>query len=235
MSIYHPSGITVEIVGIEANSNGRSCYQHDVCGALVEEDVVLRLRKVQILNSLGREEPTIAAYHVSDGIDQCRVGFLQRHIVAHARQNIWWRFGTSNRGVFIPSTKTSISPIVGNFEQIMQPHMLQILESATQEQEGGTILSKGINPNCGANWHIQIWTVQEWSCPPMMVIVKCLTCIAESLRLWHKSGRAAMMYFTKDQSTIHLYINLLKQLKFVIISTSHIYFQSAINIIVWGS
>jgi hypothetical protein len=88
MSIYHPSGITVEIVGIEANSNGRSCYQHDVCGALVEEDVVLRLRKVQILNSLGREEPTIAAYHVSDGIDQCRVGFLQRHIVAHARQNI---------------------------------------------------------------------------------------------------------------------------------------------------
>jgi hypothetical protein len=86
MSIYHPTGITVEIVGIEANSNGRSCYQHDVCGTLVEEDVVLRLRKVQILNSLGREEPAIAAYHVSDGIDQCRVGFLQRHFVAHARK-----------------------------------------------------------------------------------------------------------------------------------------------------
>ena len=84
MSIYHPTGITVEIVGIEAVSNGRSCYQHDVCGTLVEEDVVLRLRKVQILNSLGREETAIAAYHVSDGIDQCRVGFLQRHFVAHA-------------------------------------------------------------------------------------------------------------------------------------------------------
>ena len=51
-----PSGIIVEIVGIEANSNGRSCHQHYVRGSLVEEDVVLRLRKVQILNSLGREE-----------------------------------------------------------------------------------------------------------------------------------------------------------------------------------
>jgi hypothetical protein len=84
-TIHHPTGITVEIVGIEANSNGQSCYQHDVCGELVEEDVVLRLRKVQILNSLGREETAIAAYHVSDGIDQCRVGFLQRHFVAHAK------------------------------------------------------------------------------------------------------------------------------------------------------
>ena len=84
-TIHHPSGITVEVVGIEASSNGRSCYQHDVCGALIEEDIVLRLRKVQIVNSLGREETAIAAYHVSDGIDQCRVGFLQRHFVAHAK------------------------------------------------------------------------------------------------------------------------------------------------------
>jgi hypothetical protein len=81
-TIHHPRGITIEIVGIEANSNGQSCHQHDECGSLVEEDVVLRLRKVQILNSLGREETVIAAYHVSDGIDQCRVGFIQRHFVA---------------------------------------------------------------------------------------------------------------------------------------------------------
>ena len=27
----------------------------------------------------------IAVYHVSDGIDQCRVGFLQRHFVTHAK------------------------------------------------------------------------------------------------------------------------------------------------------
>ena len=44
---HHPSGITVEIVGIESSTNDKSCYQHDICGSLVEEDVVLsRLRKI---------------------------------------------------------------------------------------------------------------------------------------------------------------------------------------------
>lgn len=85
MSIHHPTGITVEIVGIEASGNGRSCDQHDVCGSVLDEDVVVRLRKVQIINSSGKEETAIAAHLVSDGIDQCRVGFLQRHFVAHAR------------------------------------------------------------------------------------------------------------------------------------------------------
>jgi hypothetical protein len=42
-TVHHPTGITVEIVGIEANSDGQSCFQHLVCGTLVEEDVVLRL------------------------------------------------------------------------------------------------------------------------------------------------------------------------------------------------
>ena len=85
-TVHHPTGMTIEIVGIEASNNGRSCHQHDVCGTLVEEDVVLRLRKVQILNSLGREVPAIAAYHVSDGIDQCHVGFtlspMPRYLMA---------------------------------------------------------------------------------------------------------------------------------------------------------
>jgi hypothetical protein len=40
---------------------------------------------VQILNSLGQEEIAIVAFHVSDGIDHCRVGFLQRQFVAHAK------------------------------------------------------------------------------------------------------------------------------------------------------
>ncbi len=84
-TIHHPTGITVNIVDIEANTNGWSCLQHDVCGALVEEDVVLRLQKVQILNSLGREETAIAAYQVSDGINQCCVGFLQRQFVTNAK------------------------------------------------------------------------------------------------------------------------------------------------------
>ena len=81
---HHPPGITVEIVGINSGTNGRSCYQHDICGSVIEEDSVVRLRKMQIRNSIGREETAIAAFHVTDGIDQCHVGYLPRHFVPHA-------------------------------------------------------------------------------------------------------------------------------------------------------
>ena len=78
----HPPGITVEIVGIESDTQGRKCEEHDICGSVIAEDVVVRFRKVQIIVN-GVEESAIAAYHVSDGIDRCRVGFLQRHLVKH--------------------------------------------------------------------------------------------------------------------------------------------------------
>jgi hypothetical protein len=40
----HPSGIEVEIVGINHNSNARSCKEHNTCGtAVVKLDTVLRL------------------------------------------------------------------------------------------------------------------------------------------------------------------------------------------------
>jgi len=41
----HPPGIVVEIVGIEKEDRGRSCEEHAVCGVVVEEDTLLRLRK----------------------------------------------------------------------------------------------------------------------------------------------------------------------------------------------
>jgi hypothetical protein len=78
----HPPGITIEIVGIQSNTQGRQCQQHDICGSVVAEDVVVRFRKVQVVVD-EKEETAIAAYHVSDGIDLCRVGFLQRHLVKH--------------------------------------------------------------------------------------------------------------------------------------------------------
>ena len=83
---YHPSGITNEIVGTEVSSNGRTCGTHDICGSVLCDDVVVRLRKVQILTTDGAEETAIAVYLVSDGIDQCRVGFLPRHLVSHAKK-----------------------------------------------------------------------------------------------------------------------------------------------------
>ena len=83
MTSRHPVGVTVEVVGIESNTQGRSCEHHSTCGSLVEEDVVLRLRKVQVIVD-GSEETAIAAYDVvSDGIDSCRVGFLKKHRVKH--------------------------------------------------------------------------------------------------------------------------------------------------------
>ena len=81
----HPPGIVVEIVGIEMGCQGRSCEEHVVCGSVLEEDMVVRLRKVQVVVE-GQEETAIACYWVSDGIDRCRVGFLMRHMVAHARR-----------------------------------------------------------------------------------------------------------------------------------------------------
>ena len=48
----------------------------------MEEDVVVCLRKVQVLVD-GIEETAVAAYWIIDGEDCCRVGFLQRHMVAY--------------------------------------------------------------------------------------------------------------------------------------------------------
>ena len=52
------------------------------CSEVLQEDVVVRLRKVQVVVD-GREETAVAAW-VMDGMDRCRVGYLQRHIVANA-------------------------------------------------------------------------------------------------------------------------------------------------------
>ena len=81
--IHHPTGITFEIVGIESGTNGRSCYQNDVCGSVIEEVVVVRLRKIQIRNSNGKEETAVAAFYVTDGIDQCHVVFVSPFCASH--------------------------------------------------------------------------------------------------------------------------------------------------------
>jgi hypothetical protein len=57
----HPPGIVVEIVGIEKGDRGCSCEEHDVCGEVVEEDTLLRLKRVQILVD-GKEETIITCY-----------------------------------------------------------------------------------------------------------------------------------------------------------------------------
>ncbi len=97
---FHPTGITVEIVGTESNTQGRSCEEHDICGSVMAEDVVVRFRKVQILVN-GKEESSIAAYHVSDGIDRCRVGLqFSSTPSVEALEAVRWSVGASHRCIF---------------------------------------------------------------------------------------------------------------------------------------
>jgi hypothetical protein len=92
---FHPTGVLVEIVGTEVGDRGCSCEEHPKnCGKLLAEDVVVRLRKVQIqvegreetvkIQVEGQEETAITAYWVTDGVDHCHVGFLPRHMVKQA-------------------------------------------------------------------------------------------------------------------------------------------------------
>jgi hypothetical protein len=67
-SMKHPPGIVVEIVGTEMGCQGRSCDEHAVCSAVLEKDMVVCLRKVQVLVE-GHEETAIACYWVTDGIE----------------------------------------------------------------------------------------------------------------------------------------------------------------------
>ena len=46
---HRPKPIVIEIVGIEEGSRGWSCEEHAVCGSVLDEDVVVCLRKVQVL------------------------------------------------------------------------------------------------------------------------------------------------------------------------------------------
>ena len=69
---HHPWGPTVKILGIQSP---RSCEEHPICGHVLQEDSVVRFRKVQVLID-GKEESAIAAFWVSDGAGRCRVGYL---------------------------------------------------------------------------------------------------------------------------------------------------------------
>ena len=79
----HPCGILIEIVGTVVSCQGRSCKEHKICNKVLKEDVVVRLRKLQLMVG-GKEETAIAAIWVTDGVDRCRVGSVPHHMVKHA-------------------------------------------------------------------------------------------------------------------------------------------------------
>jgi hypothetical protein len=90
----HPPGVVLDIVGTNRGDRGRSCEEHlDACGtAVLMDDAVIRIRKEQILvedfkagKGKMKEETALTVNWVSDGIDRCRVGFLPRAYVPHAK------------------------------------------------------------------------------------------------------------------------------------------------------
>jgi hypothetical protein len=56
----HPLGIIVAIVGTLMGDRGRSCEEHAVCGSVLEEDMVVHLRKVQIFLTVKRRQQLLA-------------------------------------------------------------------------------------------------------------------------------------------------------------------------------
>ena len=82
-----PMATVLEIVGT-AKADGRCCEVHSCCGKeVMEEDVVVRLRREQILvpNRLGKgyhEETAYTINWVADGQDRCHIGFFPHAYVA---------------------------------------------------------------------------------------------------------------------------------------------------------
>ena len=77
---HHSHGMAIDIIGINQPGNGRSCGEHAVCGSVLKEDIVVRIRSVQVLVDCS-EETAFACFWVTHGIDWCHVRFLPGHYV----------------------------------------------------------------------------------------------------------------------------------------------------------
>ncbi len=113
----HPSGVVIDVVGMNRGDRGRSCEEHpDACGmAVLTDDIVVRIQKEQILIKdclLGKgkmkEETMLTIIWVSDSIDRCSVGFLPKACVPHAK--LW--DGILCQVVFV-SAADDVTTIVG--------------------------------------------------------------------------------------------------------------------------
>ena len=86
------AGLVIDIAGIAAGDRGCRCKEHKVCcGKVVDVDIVVRLRRKEILvpdDFLGkgsmREETAITVNWVTKGFERCPVGFLPLSYVPNA-------------------------------------------------------------------------------------------------------------------------------------------------------
>ena len=76
-------GRVVDIIGIGIGDQGRSCEEHRICGMVLAPDVIVRLRKEEIIVE-GKIEVAICMYWVMDSVERCHVGFLPRFMKVYA-------------------------------------------------------------------------------------------------------------------------------------------------------
>jgi hypothetical protein len=67
--------MVVDLVGIEEPSRGRNCEVHDCCGLVLELDMVVRFRAIQIAVE-GKEESAIA-------VSQSRYAYNSKTVCAY--------------------------------------------------------------------------------------------------------------------------------------------------------
>ena len=47
--VTHPTGVSIDILGIERGDQGHSCKEHDIYGSILSTDVIIHLQKLQWL------------------------------------------------------------------------------------------------------------------------------------------------------------------------------------------
>ena len=78
----HPTGETVDIVGISCGDNGHSCEEFPVCGDALKHDSLVHIQSEQMMIE-AVEQAVMSIFWVTDGVDHCRVGFLLKHFLHH--------------------------------------------------------------------------------------------------------------------------------------------------------
>ena len=70
----------LEIVGLHASSNGRSCSVHTCCGDHVVVGDLIRLVKCLVSINGGEVEESIKCVRIFQGTDTCTIGFIPRSV-----------------------------------------------------------------------------------------------------------------------------------------------------------
>ena len=66
----HPTGETVDIVGINCGDNGCSCEEFPVCGDALKHDSLVHIRS-ELMMIEGVEQAVMSIFWVMDGVDHC--------------------------------------------------------------------------------------------------------------------------------------------------------------------